>query len=93
MGGRDDRFLAGDFVLAACVTEKLTASGADPVFDVSIGIRPTVGGNGGVMYHIVSMVEFGNDSHFRMSAVPLAGSCFAPLRVLCGGERSLPIPP
>ena len=93
MGGRDERLLAGDFVLAACVTEKLTASGAGPIFAVSISTRAAVGVNGGMVLHGVGMVEFGNASRFRMSVVPLAGSHFAPLRGFRGGERSLPIPP
>lgn len=93
MGGRDDRFLAGDFVLAACVTEKLTASGADPIFAVSISTRAAVGVNGGMVLHGVGMVEFGNASRFRMSVVPLAGSRFAPLRLLRGGGRDDPITP
>ena len=55
VGGRDDRILAGDLVLATCVTEKLTAAGADPVFDVSGGTRAAVSRNSANRRQIVGV--------------------------------------
>ena len=93
MVGRNDRLIEGDLVPAVCVAENLLAAGADPIFDVSGGTRAAVGVNGGMMLHIVSMVEFGNGLRFRMIAVPLAGSLFAPLRGFCGGGLDFPFTP
>ena len=93
VGERKNRLIEGDLVPAVCVAENLLAAGADPVFDVSGGIRAAVGVNGGMILHIVSMVEFGNASRFRMRKIPLAGSRFAPLRGFCGGGHDVPSAP
>ena len=46
-----------------------------------------------MILHIVSMVEFGNGLRFRMIAVPLAGSRFAPVHLLRGGGLDFPFTP